>query len=91
MSRSTDDDPQVDDDSSSFDEDSIDEGSIDAGQDASYCCWACGEDIVIPIDLTMGSRQDYVEDCPVCCRPNDIHVEVEMTTGHVRCWNDAVG
>ena len=64
---------------------------IDADQDASYSCWACGEEIVIPIDLTMGVRQDYVEDCPVCCRPNEIHVEIEPASGHVRCWNDAVG
>lgn len=67
------------------------EGGLDADQDASYCCWACGEEIVIPIDLTMGTRQDYVEDCPVCCRPNDIHVEIEPGSGHVRCWNDPVG
>lgn len=65
--------------------------SIDSDQEASYACWACGEEIVIPIDLTMGTRQDYVEDCPVCCRPNDIHVEIEAETGHVRCWNDPVG
>ena len=69
----------------------VEDGGFDADQDASYCCWACGEEIVIPIDLTMGSRQDYVEDCPVCCRPNDIHLEVEPETGYVRCWNDAVG
>ncbi|QDV07122.1 hypothetical protein Poly30_26410 [Planctomycetes bacterium Poly30] len=67
------------------------EGGLDADQDASYCCWACGEEIVIPIDLTMGMRQDYVEDCPVCCRPNEIHLEVEPENGHVRCWNDSVG
>jgi hypothetical protein len=24
-----------------------------------------------------GSIQEYVEDCPVCCRPNLIHVEVD--------------
>lgn len=65
--------------------------AIDSDQEASYGCWACGEEIVIPIDLTMGTRQDYVEDCPVCCRPNEIHVEIETESGHVRCWNDPVG
>jgi hypothetical protein len=69
----------------------FDRQQLDADQDASYACWACGEEIVIPIDLTMGSRQDYEEDCPVCCRPNDIHVEIDPESGHVRCWNDAVG
>lgn len=44
-------------------------------QEASYICDACGEEIVIPIDPSAGSRQQYVEDCPVCCRANVIHVE----------------
>lgn len=45
--------------------------------EASYVCDACGEEIVIPLDLTEGSSQTYVEDCPVCCRANTIHVTVE--------------
>ncbi len=44
--------------------------------DASYVCESCGEEIVIPIDLTAGESQEYVEDCPVCCCPNVIHVDV---------------
>lgn len=46
--------------------------------EASYTCAACGEEIVIPIDLAAGESQDYVEDCPVCCRPNVIHVRVDQ-------------
>lgn len=42
--------------------------------EASYLCDACGERIVIPIDLSAGHDQEYVEDCPVCCTPNVIHV-----------------
>ena len=45
--------------------------------EGNYTCDACGEEIVIPLDLSAGTRQDFVEDCPVCCRPNVIHVEVE--------------
>ncbi len=45
--------------------------------EASYTCDACGEDIVIPIDPSAGTRQEYVEDCPVCCRANMIHVEID--------------
>jgi hypothetical protein len=51
--------------------------------EASYFCDSCGEEIVIPLDLTAGESQKYVEDCPVCCRPNVIHVEVEEN-GEVR-------
>jgi hypothetical protein len=53
--------------------------------EASYNCDSCGEEIVVPIDLTAGSRQEYVEDCPVCCCPNVIHVEID-DEGDVRVW-----
>jgi len=53
--------------------------------EASYTCDSCGEEIVVPIDLSAGTSQEYVEDCPVCCRPNVIHVEVEED-GDVRVW-----
>ena len=56
--------------------------------DAPYICDACGEEIVVPIDLTQGTSQDYVEDCPVCCRANLIHVEVD-DDGEVRVWAEA--
>ena len=45
--------------------------------EASYVCGECGEEIVIPLDLTAGASQEYVEDCPVCCRPNVIRVEID--------------
>lgn len=42
--------------------------------DGSYICDSCGEEIVIPLDNTGGTSQEYVEDCPVCCRPNLLRV-----------------
>jgi hypothetical protein len=53
--------------------------------EASYTCDSCGEEIVVPIDLSAGTSQDYVEDCPVCCCPNLIHVQVEED-GDVQVW-----
>jgi hypothetical protein len=53
--------------------------------EASYTCDACGEEIVVPIDLSAGESQQYVEDCPVCCRPNVIHVEIDED-GQPRVW-----
>lgn len=53
-------------------------------EEASYVCDGCGEEIVIPVDLTGGTTQDYVEDCPICCRPSLIHVDVH--DGDVRVW-----
>jgi hypothetical protein len=32
---------------------------------------------VIPLDPSAGRRQRYVEDCPVCCAPNEISVEFD--------------
>jgi hypothetical protein len=53
--------------------------------EASYVCDSCGEEIIVPIDLSAGSEQQYVEDCAVCCRPNVVHVEVDED-GDVRVW-----
>ena len=52
---------------------------------ASYLCDWCGEEIVVPLDVSAGSRQEYVEDCPVCCRPNSIVVEVDKD-GEFQVW-----
>ncbi|WP_238397710.1 CPXCG motif-containing cysteine-rich protein [Anatilimnocola aggregata] len=54
-------------------------------QEASYVCDACGEEIVIPIDSTQGAEQSFVEDCPVCCRPNIVHLDIEPD-GSARAW-----
>lgn len=56
--------------------------------EASYRCDSCGEEIVVPIDLSAGEEQEYVEDCPVCCCPNVIHVEI-AESGDVRIWSEA--
>ena len=42
-----------------------------------YTCDSCGEEIVIPVDVSEGSRQQYVEDCPVCCHPHVITVDID--------------
>lgn len=54
-------------------------------EEANYLCEACGEEIVVPVDVSEGTNQEYVEDCPVCCHPNVIHVHVE-DDGAVRIW-----
>jgi hypothetical protein len=54
--------------------------------EGSYICPACGEQIVIPLDPTAGSEQQYVEDCPVCCNPNVIHLEFFPDDAPPRVW-----
>jgi hypothetical protein len=53
--------------------------------EASYICDACGEEIVITVDPSAGSRQEYVEDCPECCRANVIHVQFDENR-EARVW-----
>ncbi len=60
--------------------------SVNSSQEeASYICDACGEVIVIPLDLSEGTSQQYIEDCPVCCRANIIHVHVDED-GKAQIW-----
>ena len=57
--------------------------------EAAYTCPTCGESIVIPIDPSEGEEQQYTEDCPVCCNPNIIHVELFGPEEPPRIWADA--
>ena len=43
--------------------------------EATYICDSCGEEIVVPVDISAGAHQEYVEDCPVCCHPMTLHVQ----------------
>jgi DNA replicative helicase MCM subunit Mcm2 (Cdc46/Mcm family) len=45
--------------------------------EASYVCGSCGEEIVVPLDPSAGASQQYVEDCPVCCAPNEVFVDYD--------------
>ncbi len=42
-------------------------------------CPYCGEEIELLIDRSV-PEQEYIEDCPVCCQPIEIAVEVEPRT-----------
>jgi hypothetical protein len=37
---------------------------------AHFQCAACYEWVETTVDESGGSRQQYVEDCQVCCQPN---------------------
>jgi len=60
-----------------------------AKDEAAYVCPTCGERIVIPTDRSGGGEQQYVEDCPVCCNPNVIHVEFFGDDEPARVWAEA--
>lgn len=43
-------------------------------------CPYCGEIFVTLVDHSAGS-QTYVEDCQVCCRPIEFHVQLDAAGG----------
>lgn len=49
-------------------------------EDVSVICPACGEEIVLEIDLSGGDAR-YTEDCPVCCRPMLVAVALDDDGG----------
>lgn len=54
------------------------------------CAW-CFEMNEIFVDLSAGGDQEYVEDCQVCCRPNTIHVHIDLDTHQVTVENEPEG
>ncbi len=50
---------------------------LDLAEQGSYTCATCGEEIIVPLDISQGREQEYVEDCPVCCHPNVIEVRFD--------------
>ncbi|MEZ6132090.1 MAG: CPXCG motif-containing cysteine-rich protein [Planctomycetaceae bacterium] len=53
--------------------------------EATYLCDHCGEEIVVPIDVSQGQSQEFTEDCPVCCHPNVVCVSLD-DDGSVSAW-----
>ena len=45
----------------------------------SYSCASCGEPNEVFIDPSAGSKQQFVEDCVICCRPNVIRIQIDET------------
>jgi hypothetical protein len=35
-------------------------------------CQYCGVENSVRVDLTIEGKQDFIEDCRICCRPNRI-------------------
>ena len=73
-----------------FEESESDDAETESAlnEEASYVCNSCGEEIVVPLDVSEGQRQEYVEDCPVCCNPNVIFVEFDAE-GEANIWSRA--
>jgi hypothetical protein len=53
---------------------------MDDLQNTSIQCPYCGEQIDVDVDCSV-ARQEYIEDCSVCCRP--ITISVTASPGNV--------
>ncbi len=40
--------------------------------DLIWRCQYCGVENTVWVDLTIDDKQDFIEDCRICCRPNRI-------------------
>ncbi|MDL1892962.1 CPXCG motif-containing cysteine-rich protein [Sphingobacteriales bacterium CHB3] len=45
--------------------------------DTTFICAYCLQVNAIVVDGTGGLHQQYIEDCQVCCRPNDLHIVID--------------
>ena len=41
-------------------------------EEATINCPYCGEPICIEVDTSGGMKQDFYEDCPVCCHTIEV-------------------
>ncbi|QDZ40038.1 CPXCG motif-containing cysteine-rich protein [Euhalothece natronophila Z-M001] len=47
---------------------------------AEFICAFCGEGNPTFIDVSVGLKQCYVEDCQVCCNPNILYISIDEET-----------
>lgn len=46
--------------------------------EAGFQCAGCGEWNSTTVDESVGRRQNYIEDCQVCCKPNVLRIEYDV-------------
>jgi hypothetical protein len=54
---------------------------------STWYCPTCGEENTTFVDVSAGSRQSYIEDCQICCRPAILKLTVDFE-GEV--WIEAI-
>lgn len=58
---------------------------------AEFHCAFCGEHNTTFVDMSAGLSQTYIEDCQVCCRPNQLYVTVDEVSLTVDIATDYAG
>ncbi len=57
----------------------------------TYYCAVCGEPNETFVDESNGLRQQLVEDCSVCCRPNVLRVAIDPDSCEVSIESEFEG
>lgn len=58
----------------------------EAGGMEQFACAYCGEPNEVFVDRTASKRQQFTEDCEICCRPNLVSIFLDPDGG---VWVDA--
>ena len=58
-------------------------------RDYFFDCPFCGEALSVRLDPSGGSRQKFVQDCEVCCKP--IQIEAHLKAGEVEFFSPSPG
>jgi competence CoiA-like predicted nuclease len=43
-----------------------------------YFCDSCNQEVFIPLDVTAGRQQDFIEECPVCGSPMMLRADIQQ-------------
>ncbi len=46
-------------------------------EEVVWICQYCSAKNAVLVDLTVGGKQDFIEECRICCRPNRLIVHIE--------------
>jgi hypothetical protein len=50
---------------------------MNTDEDLVWTCQYCGVHNTVWVDLTVQGKQDFIEDCRICCRPNRIIIMID--------------
>lgn len=42
-----------------------------------YFCDTCNQEVFVPIDVSAGQRQEFIEECPICGSPMVLRADVQ--------------
>jgi Cysteine-rich CPXCG len=48
---------------------------------SGFQCAGCGEWNETSVDSSAATKQSYIEDCQVCCKPNRLHISWDVSMG----------